>query len=296
MNIMIDEKSGGMAFWSGITDVPRDTVLGAATQIGIEKYVPEAPPVSTALYVAMEEFISTTFGKRRHQPLRVLRTQTPRTFEAVRSIRGDDKNEHKFLFSAKVDDQGGVTVLETNGFRQVDDNGVTFSDDYRLRHELQHMVNKQLTILPGPTVTQILCKGLKRWGCQCMNDRGGLWFLPLDVVPHYRTWSEGLAHTGCRFTHCEVQVSHNPEFVEHLLDELRAEVVKGLGEITEDMLSAEGGMQDRSIQSRLLKTQAFLDKIAKYEGITGVTLTDLRAAAEQTKQALGVQKLLASSL
>jgi hypothetical protein len=93
-----------------------------------------------------------------------------------------------------------------------------------------------------------------------------------------------------------VQVSHNPEFVEHLLDELRAEVVKGLGEITEDMLSAEGGMQDRSIQSRLLKTQAFLDKIAKYEGITGVTLTDLRAAAEQTKQALGVQKLLASSL
>jgi hypothetical protein len=295
MNIMIDEKSGGMAFWSGITDVARDMVHSAAAAIGIEKYVPEAPPASTALYESMEKYIAERFGKVKHQPLRVLRTQQPRTFEAVRCLRGDDKNEHRFLFSASVEDDGCIKVLAANNGGWVADNGCTVSD-ISLHNDVQELVRKQLTILPGPYVTGILCKGLKRWGCQALNDRGGLWFLPTEVVPLYRTWAEHLYPTGCRFTHCEVTVSHNPEFVEHLLDNLREEVVQGLNDITNDMMSADGGMQDRSIRIRLAKAEAFLAKITKYEGITGVTLDDLRTVADRTKQALGVQKLLASSL
>lgn len=295
MNITIDEKSGGMAFWSGITDVSRDTVHAAAAAIGIEKYVPEAPPASTALYESMEKYIAERFGKVKHQPLRVLRTQQPRTFEAVRCLRGDDKNEHKFLFSATVQDDGSISVLATNGLHEVRDNGCAVSE-YILHSDVQELVRTQLTILPGPYVTGILCKGLKRWGCQALNDRGGLWFLPQEIVPLYRTWAEHLYPTGCRFTHCEVTVSHNPEFVEHLLDNLREEVVQGLNDITNDMMSADGGMQDRSIRIRLAKAEAFLAKIAKYEGITGVTLDDLRTVAEQTKQALAVQKLLAASV
>lgn len=295
MNIMIDEKSGGMAFWSGITDVSRDTVHAAAAAIGIEKYVPEAPPASTALYESMEKYIAERFGKVKHQPLKALRTQQPRTFEARRCVRGDEQNEHKFLFSASVEEDGTVKVLSTNGMMCVHDNYVSVTMGV-VQNELQELVRKQLTILPGPYVTGILCKGLKRWGCQALNDRGGLWFLPTEVVPLYRTWAEHLYPTGCRFTHCEVTVSHNPEFVEHLLDNLREEVVQGLNDITNDMLNAEGGMQDRSIRIRLTKAESFLAKIAKYEGITGVTLDDLRTVAEQTKQALAVQKMLASSL
>jgi hypothetical protein len=295
MNICVDEHTGGIAFWTEIKDIPRDVVHAAAEAAGIGRYVPAAPPVSTALREAMAAVARSRFGRRRHQPIVVWQTQQPRTFECVRVVRRDSVNDHKFLFSAEVDQAGQVKILDTNDLSGVTDSAVMATEE-ALREQVQAQVDVQLTILPGPTVTQVLARGLRLWGCQCLNDRGGLWFLPADSVDRYCRWSAHLAPTGCRFTHCGVTVSHNPEFVEHLLDELRSEVVKGLAEVTQDMLSAQGGMQDRSIRLRLVKTEKFLSKIAQYEAITGAALDDLREAAEQTKTALGVQKLLASSV
>lgn len=295
MNITIDNNSGGLAFWSSIEDCHHNHVLAAAQAAGIEKFVPAQTPPSTALRTAMEDVARQLFGRRRHEPLSIVQTSQPCTFECVRIVRGNTDNEHRFLFSASVDSAGVVTVLRPSGTHIDDDTRTVYVP--LLSSDLQHAVHKQLTILPGPTVTRVLASGLSSWGCQSLHDRGGLWFLPSHRVAAYEAWSEVFRqNTSCRFVLARLDVSHNPAFVEHLANEVRADVLSGIHEITQDMLNAQGGMQDRSIRLRMEKAQEFLRKIEQYEAITDVTMQDMRDAIEKTKQALSIQKLMAAAV
>jgi ABC-type histidine transport system ATPase subunit len=78
-----------------------------------------------------------------------------------------------------------------------------------------------------------------------------------------------------------------------VLDSLRAEVTAGIEEIMQDVLSAEGGMQDRSIRLRMSRADEYLKKVSLYEKLTGETLAGLSGALEQAKQALAINRLLA---
>lgn len=296
MNITIDSNTGGLAFWSSVEDTSRATVMAAAEAAGIKRFIPERPPVSTALRTAMEDYAKDVFGRRRHEPIQILQTAQARTFECVRCIRGETQNEHRFLFSASVNDQGHVFEVSTNDGYYVTDGSNSVHQVDVVRH-LQSRVDTQLTILPGVIVTQSLAKALRSWNCQCLNDRGGLWFLPSSRVAAYRAWAEVFTkNTRCQFVLAEVEVSHNPDFIDHLIGEVRGEVIAGLAEITQDMLNATGGMMDRSIRLRMDKAEEFLRKIEQYEAITSVTMNDMRDAVQKTKQALALQKLVASAV
>jgi len=296
MNITIDNNTGGLAFWTNVSDTTRSVVVQAAEAAGIGRHVPEQTPASTALRNAMEEYAKDRFGRRRNEPIQLLQTAQPRTFECVRCVRGSHENEHRYLFSAEVDEDGAVNVLQTNESGHVRDNNTCIAD-FNVRLGLKGLVREQMTILPGPVITRSLAAGMREWGCQCLNDRGGLWFLPSSCVGNYTAWADVFKNnTECQFVLAEVQVSHNPEFVEHLISEVQSDVLAGLHEITTDMLNAEGGMQDRSIRLRIERTQEFMDKVAQYESITGVAMGSMRDAIEKTRQALAMQKMMASAV
>ena len=300
MNFTVDQNTGGIAFWRCLKDVPRSAVLSAADKIGIGHLVPAEPPLPTTLRTAMEDVATTVFGKRRHEPIQTLQTAQPRTFECVRCVRGAHDNEHRFLFSATVDAAGQARILKTNRVVDplhsvcgVEDEGtfVSLSDIHRL---LQDTVDQRLLMLPGTVVTRIISTALRSWGGISINDRGGLWFFPASCKARYRTWCRHMEAAGCAFTYAEVQVSHNPEFVSHLLDEVTAEVLDGVREIQQDMLVG-GSLQDRGIRLRLARVEAFFSRITQYEAITGRTLSELRGCVEGVRSALGMQRILEKS-
>jgi hypothetical protein len=81
-----------------------------------------------------------------------------------------------------------------------------------------------------------------------------------------------------------------------VLDSLRSEVTAGVEEIVQEVLAAEGGMQDRSIRLRMGRADAYLRKVSLYEKLTGETLADLSGAVEQAKQALAIHRLLSAAV
>lgn len=297
MNVLtVDETTGGLAFWSEVGDIPRAEVHEAARLACIDDLVPAAPPPSTALREAMDNTSHGLFGKRKHEPIQILQTSAQRTFECVRIWRGDHVNEHRFLFSATVHDDGRVEVLAANNanYMRVEDASGNQWSVAAVERELQAQYDRCMTILPCPLVTKVIASALHRWGGTCLKNRGGLWFFPSSCRPKYEAWANHLAKHGCAFTFAVLSVSKNPTFISHLLDEVTGEVLDGLKSIQDDILSGSA-MQDRSIRLRQQRTQEFLDKIRMYEDMTGRTLADLRDCVSTVQHALGVQKMLAVS-
>jgi hypothetical protein len=208
-------------------------------------------------------------------------------------VRGAADNDHRFLFSAEIDATGQVNLLKLADNDHVMDHGkAVWAQD--LARILQEAVLKRLTILPGPTVTKVIAAGLRDWGGQSLISRGGVWFFPASCRDKYVAWCERLKPCGICFTHVEVQVSRNPDFVDHLLTELTNEVGAGLKEIQADILNGTA-TQDRSVNLRIDKTQEFLSKISQYEHITGRTMNDLRECVEAIKGSLNLQRMMSKS-
>lgn len=293
MNIVVDQNTGGIAMWSNVCDVPRHDVLDAATKAGIERHVPAQPPFSTTLRDSMEDVAKSLFAKRRNEPIQLMQTAASRTFECVRCVRGAADNDHRFLFSAEIDATGQVNLLKLSDINHVTDHGkVVWAQD--LSRILQDAVVKRLTILPGPVVTKVIAAGLRDWGGQSLISRGGVWFFPASCRDKYVAWCERLKPAGICFTHVEVQVSRNPDFVDHLLTELTNEVGAGLKDIQSDIMNGTA-TQDRSVNLRIERTQEFLCKITQYEEITGRTMGDLRRCVDAIKSSLSLQRMVSRS-
>jgi hypothetical protein len=166
---------------------------------------------------------------------------------------------------------------------------------FALYDDLCRTVDHRRDYLPAPVVSDVMVRALHSWGATRLKDDGGVWFLPGEHIPRYRAFSSAIygADDGPRFCCTMFEIGSDPDTVSHVLDSLRAEVTSGVGEIMDDVLGAEGGLQDRSIRLRIERADGYLRKVGQYEAITGQTLADLTAAIEQAKQALALNKLLA---
>jgi hypothetical protein len=143
-----------------------------------------------------------------------------------------------------------------------------------------------------------MVRALHSWGATRLKDDGGVWFLPGEHVGRYRAFADAIdaKDDGPRFCCTTFEIGSDPDTVGHVLDSLQAEVTAGIEEIMEDVLAAEGGMQDRSIRLRMSRADAYLKKVSLYERLTGETLAELSGAVEQAKQALALNKLLSAAV
>lgn len=267
----------------------RDTTHAAADSVGYGRLVPARPPRTSILRAAMEDVAAMLYGKRRKQPIRVHLTADQNAFEAVRVVTRSVKNEYQFLFSASIDENWGVTVLDNDYIS----NNVSRGG---IEHHLEREVLNKRDYLPASTVGQIVVKMLKDWKALPLLDNGGAWFLPGPRIDDYRTFASGVAGAGPRFNITTFEIASDPDTVMHVLDRLHAEVTEGINEIMADVLEASGGMADRSINVRLDRANVFLSKVRHYESILGKPLPDLTDAIEQVKQAVAVNRLLAAAV
>lgn len=267
----------------------RQRVFDAADKVGCGPLVPAMPARTTVLRDCMKDVADEMYGRKRKRPIVVRQLDSPESFEAVRVVPGQSQNEYHFLFSATIDQYWNVSILEY---------ATTGPVGYTVLAKLDPVVAQQRDYLPGTVVSQVVVKMLKHWHATSLKDDGGAWFLAGQHIDDYRSFASDVRGQGDgpRFTVHTFEIASDPDTVMHVLDRLGEEVSAGMKEIMDDVLAATGGMADRSINVRLNRANAFLDKVQAYERILGKPLPDLTDAIEQVKQAVAVNRLLSAAV
>lgn len=268
----------------------RARVHAAAQAVGVERYVPPQPARTTVLRESMKRVGDNVYGKQRKRPIIVRQLDSPNAFECLRVVTspGASQNEYRFLFSASIDENWMVNILAAAS------HGPPIMT---LAAALDQMVTDRRDYLPGPIVSQVVVKALKSWGALSLKDDGGAWFLSGQHLDKYRIMATRLlgAGDGPKFTVTQFEIASDPDTVAHVMDCLHSEITDGLRAINDDVLNAQGGMSDRSINVRIERANRFLAKVQQYESLLGRPMPELTDAVEQTKAAVAVTRLLAAS-
>lgn len=275
----------GLAFWNTKTTL-RVRVQSAAEQAGIERFVPLQPSPTAVLRESMLETAKRLGGRVRRHPFMVRRLADSHAFEVRQIHPQKQQNEYHFCFSATITDGWALDLLQV---------GDSMPSAFAIYEDLHQTLNHRRDYLAAPVVSDVMVRALHSWRATRLKDDGGVWFLPGEHIERYRAFANAIhaAGDGPRFCCTTFKIGSDPDTVGHVLDSLRAEVTAGIEEIMQDVLSAEGGMQDRSIRLRMSRADAYLKKVSLYEKLTGETLAGLSGALEQAKQALAINRLLA---
>ena len=286
--LTIGAELGGLVFWNTKTTL-RAHVQTAAERAGIGHFVPAQPSPTAVLRDGMLDTAKRLCGRLRRHPFMVRRLADTRAFEVRQIHPHHQRNDYHFCFSATITEAWDISLLQTGDFMPATD---------RLYDDLLRTVTHRRDYLAAPAVSDVMVRGLQSWGATRLKDDGGVWFLPGDRVSRYRAFASAIddAGEGPRFCCTTFEIGADPDTVGHVLDSLRAEVTTGIEEIMQDVLAADGGMQDRSIRLRMGRADAYLKKVSLYEKLTGETLADLSGAVQQAKQALALNQLLSAAV
>lgn len=285
--LTIGSRSGGLCILNTRT-VLRDQLQAAADDVGRGKMVPQQPPTTTTLRLAMHGVGIGLFGKRRKQPI-ATRHIDGDAFECVRVVPNGDRNEYHHLFSASIDKHWNVTVLAHNH----DANG------HLVQPTLDAAVIQLRDYLPAPIVSRVAVRILQSWKAVPMADGGGVWFLGeshLDDYTRLSTILRGSDGSGPLFTLTTFNIDANPETAGQVLDKVRDTVSAGVQEIMDDISNATDGFSERSIKVRLARANSLLAMVNEYRNLMGVDMPELTDAIEQAKQAVAVHRLLSASV
>ena len=285
--VTIGSKSGGLCILNTRT-VLRDQLQAAADDVGCSKMVPQQPPTTTTLRLAMHGVGIGLFGKRRKQPI-ATRSIEADSFECVRVVPSGDRNEYHHLFSASIDKHWNVQVLAHNH----DAHG------HLVQPALASAVIQLRDYLPAPIVSRVAVRVMQSWKAVPMADGGGVWFLGEDHIDKYQRFASilrGSDGTGPLFTLTTFPIDANPETAGQVLDKVRETVRSGVAEIMDDVANATDGFSERSIKVRLARANRLLSMVSEYRSLMGVDMPELIDAIEQAKQAVAVHRLLSASV
>lgn len=285
--LTVGSRSGGICILNSRTAL-RDTVQRAADDVDRSKFVPEQPPTTTTLRLAMHGVGIGLFGKKRKQPI-TTRHIDDASFECVRVVPNGDRNEYHHLFSASIDKHWTVTVLAHNH----DTNGPL------VQPALNSAVVQLRDYLPAPIVSRIAVRILQSWKAMPMAEGGGVWFLSDNHLADYQRFASilrGNSGSGPLFTLTTFDIDANPETAGQVLGKVRDTVSAGVAEIMDDIANATDGFSERSIKVRLARANKLLAMVNEYRSLLGVDMPELTDAIEQAKQAVAVHRLLSASV
>jgi len=275
---------GALAFWNTKTTL-RIRVQTAAQQAGIAHFVPSQSSPSAVLRDAMLDTAKRLCGQVRRHPFMVRRLADSHAFEVRQVHPRKHENDYQFCFSATITNAWCLDILRV---------GDNIAAHRAVFDDLLGTVRERRDYLPAPMVSDVMVRALQSWGATRLKDDGGVWFVPSERIAPYRAFASAItgAGDGPRFCLTPFEIGSDPDTVSHVLESLRHEVTAGVQEIMDDLLESPGSLQARSFRSRVDRVNGYLGKVARYEAITGHTLSDLSAAIEQAKQALALNRLL----
>ena len=248
--VNIESVDDAIICWTRAAHTLRTDVFNAAKQAGIDKFVPTAPVPSQELQEALKAGLPRMFGRAVNEPFQVRATNTERSFEAVRCVKGADENDYKFLFSCEVNEKGTqVTVLKMNHATHASDNGVNiFKAD--IEADLNKVMQHRMQYLTPTQITKVAVAGLLTWRSQSMNDRGNVYLLPAKHVDDFSKFVEALPAHSTQFYIIPIAKGinkHIGKFGAQVMDQVEREINEAFDEIlTECTLDPSGDIHDPS--------------------------------------------------
>lgn len=258
----------------------RSVVKDACEKQGWKNVVTRPPSQTTALQEAIKEVARAT-AVEPDLPLLVRTLTEDLSFEAVRIRKGATRNDAIHVVSAAVDASHVVQLLELNGSLSGGLIGPHLQQAYDRRRDL--MSPSQLHNAVAGVVRRL--NGVALGGAN-------LYYLPAEALTRFAQWRDDAQLW--RYHVVPFEVASDPKTVEHIVNQLHAEVTSQSQGILDEITN---GIDDEK-RAKLLrkKCQAIVSKIRSYEEALGQQLDWMREPLEAAENGLAVSSLLEASI
>lgn len=111
-----------------------------------------------------------------------------------------------------------------------------------------------------------------------LRDFGGIYFIPRDMMDQWNAWCDTIEEACPGVKIYRIPAVSGTEALEAIMDSLRAEAETAIAAINEELLrTGSDALGKRALQNRESRTREVRDKVAHYEKLFQVNLTDLQA-------------------
>lgn len=264
MNTREIEVDGAVVYWSA-GPTRRQLLIEQVRQFALDELVPEQRTDAACLKAAMRDYCDARAQRRRGRDklLQPRKKQKHNGFEVLDVERGEEGNDYRMDFAAKVTESGAIVV--TRG--QAD------------ASELRRAFDTHKAQLTGAAVGQFLVEVLARLGGLALRPSGGVYWIRGAVVPHWEAIAnvvEECAAEGSRNTVYSITHAFNERSIRAVKDAIIGEVTTASDALLEEIKCNELGQE--ALTRRQVVAAALHARVAQYEQILGEALDTLHQA------------------
>lgn len=275
--ITIDESdfaknaAGLTVFWTLSGDVTLDALTAALVAVGSTATPPEEPSAIVALHRACD--VVGKLFKLKVMPVRrgeyVLTSPPVVTADAM----GSKTLMHAVHVTAKI--EGGVPTIEGEGAEQI----------------RAAFIAARAVLAPSDVGTW-LCDKLRALKAIPLRDRGGVYFVPADLRVKWQKVAAALVSCSSHKIHT-LPTMKSADAIDAILAALTTDTKSAVDGIDEEIRGAALGT--RALKHREELARTLRDRVAHYETLLGLRLTELRATLDDVDGAIAAAVMTASS-
>lgn len=274
------ETAGSISYWALAGDVNFRQLIDALELDGVhERYWPTEITLGEALVRA-----ARACSNGRRQLVRPLGTRGAWAL-VQEHVTGEESVEHTQLLTGKVAQHGGVQVIDIRVSPGVE---VTAALEELVDQIREECVRKQ-SRLAAADVSGWLVRVATQLHATGLRDRGGIYFMPRDVLPEWRRVARVLSEESEHKVFM-IPAMKTDEAVEAILSAVRSNVEEKFSEL-EGYLAAGVSTKGLNVWERhMADTRSYLDH---YVRLLGQALPDLSERLELFTGALTAARITA---
>lgn len=248
---------GKITFWTLKGDAALDPLVAALDDLAPWAVAPDAPSPQVALHRAVVAVARETLGE----------VQSIR--RGLWSIVGKPREEQDtIVYDVRMTARlgGADLVLEGPG-----------SERIREQFELA-----KASLSPAD-VSAYFTRRLEKLGAVALRESGGFYFVPRDVSDRWDGMAEAVRRTTGHTIHA-IPALRSKDAIDTILGAITQATETACEQIAGDVASDTLGR--RALETRQKETQELLDRVARYEGLLGMKLDQLREATQGVRAAI----------
>jgi len=156
---------------------------------------------------------------------------------------------------------------------------------------VEHSYQRALGTVSSQAVGEMLAQAVNRLGGVPLRDHGGVYWVPEPSLEAWAAVVRAVERAGTGSLVSLVRTAMDERGIKSVVAALQADVNGDLARIEREI--AEGDLGQRGCRNRADEAAALASKVARYEGLLGVTLDQLRATASQVEANAAVAAMAA---
>ncbi len=281
--IMIDDAEldkracGRITMWSLNSTVTCGSLDEALTAVGLTKCVrPEPPSALVCLHRAVDA-VAKALGK----------------LEVHHKGRGEWAIVSKAIET--TDATGGKALaypIACTAKITVDGENETLAVDGQGSEKIRDAYSAVRDVLAPADIGTWLCDRLVGLGAVALRDRGGVYFVPQPVCGAWDKVVKALSACSKHRIHT-IPAMRSADAVQAIIAAVTEDTKAVCSKIADEI--ADSDLGPRALKNREAQASTLLERLGQYESLLGTRLDELRAAIDETRQAVATAALVAAS-